>query len=182
MCRRSATKDSEIVEQMTRLPNNPKLFDFQTACKIRASLRTNGQNVVLTNGCFDLLHAGHIYSLLKSAEYGDSLWIALNSDNSIKKLKGPGRPIFDEQTRAYMLSALEKVDGIFIFDTPTLEHEISQFQPDVYIKSGDYTVSKLNPIEYSALKSVQADIHFAPFLEGFSTTGIIRKIVDTQTD
>ncbi len=155
---------------------NTKLFDFKTACTIREQLRAEDKRVVLTNGCFDLLHAGHIYSLSQAATYGQSLWIALNSDTSIKALKGPNRPIFGEKIRAYMLSALEKVQGIFIFNEATLTKEILKFQPDIYVKSGDYTLSNLNPEERSALQLINADIRFVSFLDGFSATNIINKI------
>lgn len=162
---------------MTYHLENQKLFDLQTACDIRERLRNSGKRVVLTNGCFDLLHAGHIFSITQAADYGDSLWIALNSDLSVKKIKRDKRPIFNEQVRAYMLSALEKVQGIFIFDGPNLANEILRFQPDVYVKSGDYSLSKLNQDELSSLQEVHADIRFVPFLEGFSTTNILQEIV-----
>lgn len=155
---------------------NSKLFDLKSACEAREQLRVSGKKVVLTNGCFDLLHAGHIYSIEQAAAYGDELWVALNSDVSVKKLKGDKRPIFDEQTRAYMLAALEKVCGIFIFSGTNLSKEILEFQPDVYVKSGDYTPSKLNPLEYKVLQDIHADIKFVPFLDGLSTTNIIQKI------
>ena len=153
-----------------------KIFTIDSACVERERLRNIGKKVVLTNGCFDLLHVGHVSSLENARKFGDSLWIALNSDKSIKKLKGAFRPIFSEKERAYMLSALEVVDGIFVFSENRLVDEILQFRPDIYVKSGDYTLDNLDPSEHKALVSVGAEIKFVPFVSGFSTTSIIRKI------
>ncbi|MDR1890566.1 MAG: adenylyltransferase/cytidyltransferase family protein [Puniceicoccales bacterium] len=152
-----------------------KLFNFSEACAIREKLRREGQKVVLTNGCFDVLHVGHIFSLENAKQLGDSLWIALNSDASVKSLKGNKRPIFTEKMRAYMLSAMAVVDGIFIFNGSRLNDEILHFQPDIYAKSGDYTLAKLDPSERQALEAIGATIHFLPFVEGFSTTSIVGK-------
>ena len=153
-----------------------KLFTIDRACVERERLRNIGEKVVLTNGCFDLLHVGHVSSLGSARAFGDSLWVALNSDESVKKLKGDSRPIFSEKERAYMLSALEVVDGIFIFGGNRLADEILRFRPDIYIKSGDYTLNNLDPKEHKALISVGAEIKFVPFVSGFSTTSIIKKI------
>ena len=153
-----------------------KLFTIDSACVERERLRNIGKKVVLTNGCFDLLHVGHVSSLENARKFGDSLWIALNSDKSIKNLKGNSRPIFCEKERAYMLSALEVVDGIFIFGGDRLVDEILWFRPDIYVKSGDYTSDNLDPSEHKALISVEAEIKFVPFVSGFSTTSTIRKI------
>ena len=155
-----------------------KLFTIDRACVERERLRNIGKKVVLTNGCFDLLHVGHVSSLESARALGDSLWTALNSDKSTKKLKGDSRPIFSEKERAYMLSALEVIDGIFIFDGNRLIDEILQFKPDIYVKSGDYTLDNLDPSEHKALGSVGAEIKFVPFVPGFSPTSILRKIKD----
>ncbi|MDR1413470.1 MAG: adenylyltransferase/cytidyltransferase family protein [Puniceicoccales bacterium] len=153
-----------------------KPFDFEEACVRREELRRAGRMVVLTNGCFDLLHAGHLHSLENAKKFGDSLWVAVNSDASVKKLKGKDRPIFGEQVRAHMLSALAIVDGVFIFHALRLADEIFRFKPDIYVKSGDYDMGKLDPLERKALSQVGAQIHFVPILDGFSTTSIIEKI------
>jgi rfaE bifunctional protein nucleotidyltransferase chain/domain len=152
-----------------------KLFNFANACVIREKLRKENRKVVLTNGCFDVLHAGHIFSLENAKKLGDSLWIALNSDTSVKALKGDKRPIFTERMRAYVLSAMSAVDGIFIFNGSRLDDEILRFRPDIYAKSGDYTIDSLDLSERKALQTVGAKIHFLPFLEGFSTTSTIGK-------
>ena len=135
-----------------------KLFTIDRACVERERLRNIGKKVVLTNGCFDLLHVGHVSSLESARALGDSLWTALNSDKSTKKLKGDSRPIFSEKERAYMLSALEVIDGIFIFDGNRLIDEILQFKPDIYVKSGDYTLDNLDTSEHKTLISVGTKI------------------------
>ncbi|MDR1528444.1 MAG: adenylyltransferase/cytidyltransferase family protein [Puniceicoccales bacterium] len=152
-----------------------KLFDFSNACAIREKLRGENRKVVLTNGCFDVLHVGHIFSLENAKKLGDSLWVALNSDMSVKALKGDKRPIFTEKMRAYSLSAMSVVDGIFIFNGSRLNDEILHFHPDIYAKSGDYTIDTLDYAEREALQTIGAKIHFLPFIEGFSTTSIISK-------
>jgi rfaE bifunctional protein nucleotidyltransferase chain/domain len=153
-----------------------KLLEFPDACARREKLRKMGKRVVLTNGCFDLLHAGHVFSLEHARNLGDSLWVAINSDASVKQLKGPSRPIFDEITRAYMLSALAVVDGIFIFPGQQLDGEILEFKPDIYAKSEDYTMEQLNSEEREALNKIRAKICFVPFFEGFGTTTILQKM------
>ncbi|MDR2432420.1 MAG: adenylyltransferase/cytidyltransferase family protein [Puniceicoccales bacterium] len=154
-----------------------KLFNFSNACGIREKLREENQKVVLTNGCFDVLHPGHIFSLENAKKLGDSLWVALNSDMSVKALKGDKRPIFTEKMRAYILSALSVVDGIFIFNGSRLTDEILHFHPDIYAKSGDYTIDTLDLSERKALQTIGAEIHLLPFIKGLSTTSIIGKFL-----
>jgi rfaE bifunctional protein nucleotidyltransferase chain/domain len=158
------------------LPAPPKLFPFADACRRASELRRGGKRIVLTNGCFDVLHCGHVFALENAKKLGNSLWVAINSDGSVRELKGPGRPIFSENMRAYVLSALRCVDGIFTFSGGRMAGEILQFAPDVYVKSGDYTVDTLDPTELQALRSVAAEIHFVPFLEGVSTSSIVAKL------
>lgn len=155
---------------------NPKLFTLDAAVQRRAALRAAGKKLVLTNGVFDLLHTGHLYYLQQARALGDALFVALNSDASVKALKGPLRPVQDEEQRAYALAATWFVDGIVIFREPRLTPEIRALQPDVYCKAGDYTLEKLDPGERGALESVGARIAFLPFLPGFSTTQLIAKI------
>jgi rfaE bifunctional protein nucleotidyltransferase chain/domain len=152
---------------------NAKLFSLEDATKIRS--QRQDRSIVLTNGCFDLLHAGHIFSLEQAAEFGE-LWIALNGDGSIRQLKGPSRPIIGEKERAYMLAALECVVGIFIFDGQRLSRELEIFRPDIYVKSNEYNFETLNAEECSALKRIGAEVKFIPLLEGFSTSMIVNKI------
>jgi len=155
---------------------NPKLLSIEAATKLRESMRAEGKKLVLTNGVFDLLHTGHLYYLQQARALGDALFIALNSDQSVKVLKGPLRPIQNEEQRAYALAATWFVDGVVIFREKRLTKEILALRPDVYCKAGDYTLEKLDPEERGALQSVGADIRFLPFLPGFSTTDLIAKI------
>jgi rfaE bifunctional protein nucleotidyltransferase chain/domain len=161
---------------MTDLPN-PKIFtSLADAVAARETLRAAGRKLVLTNGVFDLLHTGHLYYLQKARALGDALFIALNSDASVRELKGPLRPVQNELERAYALAATWFVDGIVIFREKRLTPEILALKPDVYSKAGDYTLEKLNPEERAALEKVGAQIDFMPFLSGFSTTTLIAKI------
>ncbi len=155
---------------------NPKLLSLSAAVNLREQLRAAGKAVVLTNGVFDLLHTGHLYYLRKARALGDALFIALNSDDSVRALKGPTRPVQSEEQRAYALGALEFVDAVFIFREKRLVAEIAALKPDIYSKAGDYTLEKLDQGERAELERVGAKIDFMPFLAGFSTTNLIAKI------
>lgn len=155
---------------------NPKLFTLEQAVAERQRLRAAGRRLVLTNGVFDLLHTGHLFYLQQARALGDALFIALNSDASVKALKGPLRPVQNEEQRAYALAATWFVDGIVVFRQPRLTDEILALRPDIYTKAGDYTLEKLDPGERGALEQVGAQITFMPFLAGFSTTQLIAKI------
>ena len=154
---------------------NPKLLSLAQAARARARVRRSGRKFVLTNGAFDLLHPGHLYYLEKAARLGE-LFVALNSDRSVRSLKGPGRPVLGERHRAYALGQLAGVKGIVIFRTKRLDREIRRLKPDIYVKAGDYTVGRLDPGEREALRQVGAKIRFLPFLAGFSTTRLIARI------
>ena len=155
---------------------NAKLFSLESASTWRERLRSEGKRVVLTNGVFDLLHTGHLHYLQQARTLGDALVIALNSDASVRELKGAHRPIQNEDQRAFALAATWFVDAIVIFREKRLTGEILKLCPDVYCKAGDYTLEKLNPEERAALEKIGAKIEFLPFLEGFSTTDLIGKI------
>jgi D-glycero-beta-D-manno-heptose 1-phosphate adenylyltransferase len=156
--------------------DNPKLHSLAGAMAWREQQAAAGRRVVLTNGVFDLLHTGHLYYLKQARALGDALLIALNADASVRVLKGPSRPVQNEEQRAYALGALECVDAMVIFREPRLTAEIHGLRPDVYCKAGDYTLEKLNPEERGALQAVGAQIEFLPFLPGFSTTNLIARI------
>ena len=157
--------------------DNPKLRSLDEMIKERQRLRSLGRRLVMTNGCFDLLHTGHIYFLHQARELGDSLLIALNADVSVKALKGPKRPLQTEHERAYALAALACVDHVVIFSTPDLVQEIVALKPDIYTKAGDYSLKKLHAGERAALEAAGAQITFRPFLQGFSTTSLIQRII-----
>lgn len=154
-------------------------YSFEEICKIRSIREQQGKSIVLTNGCFDLIHAGHIYSLEKAAALGDELWVALNSDSSIRKIKGINRPIYSQNERAYLLGALKAVNLTFFFDSTNLAQEIKRLKPDFYAKSGDYSLDNLNPEEHKALENANTQICFVPFLEGFSTSRTVESIKNT---
>ncbi len=133
-------------------------------------------SIVLTNGCFDIIHRGHIEYLNASKTLGDILVVGINKDSSVKKLKGETRPINNELDRAYVLSNLKCVDYVFIFDDVNFKTQILTIRPTIYTKAGDYTLDNMNKEERDALISVNAEIKFMPFIENFSTTKTINKI------
>ena len=162
-----------------RLPRNPRLMTLKRAVAIRRDLARRGGLFVLTNGVFDLLHPGHASYLEKARGLGGRggmLFVALNSDRSVRALKGPARPILDERSRAYNLAQLRPVDGVVIFRGKRLAREIRALKPDIYCKAGDYTLATLDRSERSALLKARSRIVFLPFLRGFSTTGLVRRI------
>lgn len=152
-----------------------RIFDLEALIAYREAAAVEKRSIVLTNGCFDLLHRGHASYLAQSASLGDLLVVAVNSDASVRALKGPARPCNSETDRAYLLAALRCVDAVFIFPGPRLDAEIRRLRPDVYTKAGDYTVDTLDPEERRALKDVGTEIHILPFLQGHSTTSLIER-------
>lgn len=154
---------------------NAKLYSLKKLVQLTQALQQEGKKCVLTNGCFDLLHPGHMAYLEKAKELGDFLFVALNSDESIRELKGYSRPIQNEWDRAYALTRLRAVDGVFIFSQIRLAKEILLLKPDTYVKANDYSLETLNSSERLALEKVGAQIIFLPFIEGYSTS----KLIDT---
>ncbi len=143
---------------------------------LRAELNARGQKLVFTNGVFDLLHVGHVRYLREARALGDALVIALNSDDSVRALKGPTRPVNTQADRAEILRALAFVDRVVVFDEPRVTRLIEAIKPHVYTKGGDYTVETLNPEERAALERVDADIRILPMVEGKSTTSTLNKL------
>lgn len=160
---------------------DPKLgiMTLDEAVRWRQNLRREGKKLVVTNGCFDLLHRGHAEYLFESRQLGDALLILINSDRSVRELKGPTRPLVDEYNRAYMLCALEAVDAVAVFDGERCDRELSLLAPDIYVKGGDYTLDKLDSSERAALQTAGTEICFKPFITGFSTTNIVLKIKES---
>ena len=134
--------------------------------------------VVVTNGVFDLLHPGHVEYLQEASELGDTLVIALNSDASVKELKGSPRPIISELERAYMLASLEYVNKVIIFEETEALNTLLAIQPDIYVKGGDYNIDTINQKERHALEARGVEIRILKFKTGFSTTKMIEKIVE----
>jgi rfaE bifunctional protein nucleotidyltransferase chain/domain len=156
------------------------IMNLADAVEWRRQLKSNGLKLVITNGCFDILHRGHAAYLAQSRACGDAQLILLNSDASIRELKGASRPVIDEYSRAYLLASLKSVDAVVIFSTPRCTEQFLALRPDIYVKGGDYTLETLNSEERTALQSVGADIRFIKFIDGFSTTDIINKITCTD--
>jgi rfaE bifunctional protein nucleotidyltransferase chain/domain len=144
-----------------------QINDLATRAK---ELRAAGKKLVATNGCFDLLHVGHVRYLQAARALGDVLAVGVNGDQSARELKGPGRPLNNEHDRAEVLAALEDVDLVAIFPELRATRFIEAAAPAVYVKGGDYTLETLNTEERGALQKVGADIRIVPFENGFSTT------------
>lgn len=142
----------------------------------RRGLRRAGRRLVVTNGCFDLLHAGHVAYLESARAEGDALLIGLNGDDSVRALKGPGRPVVPEGDRAFVLAALEAVDAVCLFPEVRAHHFLALAEPDIYVKGGDYTLDTLNVDERRAVEAAGGRIVFLPFVPGRSTTGLLEKI------
>ncbi|MGC1481355.1 MAG: adenylyltransferase/cytidyltransferase family protein [Chthoniobacterales bacterium] len=140
-----------------------------------AEFQASGRRLVLTNGCFDILHAGHVDYLERAAALGDALAIAVNSDASVRTLKGPSRPVNSEGDRARVISALRSVEVVSIFDSPRLTETILAVRPAIYAKGGDYTIDTLDPGERGALESVGSQIKILPLVPGRSTTAILAR-------
>jgi len=136
--------------------------------------KRNGRRVVFTNGCFDLLHPGHIRGFELARQMGEALVVGLNSDRSVRKLKGPTRPVIPEQERAEMLAALESVDAIVIFDEPTPREVISRLLPDVLVKGGDWPGDQI--VGREEVQAAGGRVVSLPVVPGYSTTAILRKI------
>lgn len=140
-------------------------------------LRAVGKKIVFTNGCFDLIHTGHTRYLAAARALGDLLIVAVNSDSSVRTIKGEKRPINSQNDRAETLAALESVDFVTIFDEPDPYRVISELLPDVLVKGGDWPIEKI--IGRDVVEARGGRVVTIPFVDGASTTGIIEKIVKT---
>jgi rfaE bifunctional protein nucleotidyltransferase chain/domain len=136
--------------------------------------KRNGQRVVFTNGCFDLLHPGHIETLEKARGFGDALIVGVNSDRSVREMKGAGRPILPERERAEILAALECVDGVVIFDEPTPRETIAALLPDLLVKGGDWAGDRI--VGREEVEAAGGKVQLIPVVSGYSTTAIVEKI------
>ena len=151
-----------------------KIYTLDVLVRTLMGWRLLGKTVAFTNGCFDILHRGHIYSLSQAASEADYLVVGVNSDASTRGLKGPGRPINDENSRALVLASLLMVDAVVIFDEPTPFNLITALKPDVLVKGGDYTVDTIVGAKEVIANGGRVVVN--PIIEGFSTTGIIEKM------
>lgn len=158
----------------------PPAFDKRVSAeqlaRIRAQLGALGGRLVFTNGCFDLLHVGHVRYLASARELGDALVVAVNGDESVRALKGPGRPINSEDDRAEVLAALSCVDHVFVFPEVRVTESLRTVRPHIYAKGGDYTVESLDAEEVAVLREIGAAIEILPLVPGRSTTATIVKL------
>lgn len=134
-----------------------------------------GKKLVLTNGCFDLLHTGHVRYLNQARELGDALLVAVNSDQSVRELKGPDRPLNGEEDRSEVLAALRCVDHVTVFEGKRVSDVIRKLRPAIYAKGGDYTLETLDPGERAALEEVGAEIQLLSLVPGRSTTSLLER-------
>jgi len=153
-----------------------KIKEREELRKIVEGLKSEGKQIVFTNGCFDLLHVGHIRYLEKAKEIGDILIVGVNSDRSVRMIKGPERPILPEEERAEVLSGLGCIDYITLFDEPTPLELIAQLQPHVLVKGGDWT--KENTVGREIVESSGGKVVILPFVEGHSTSNLIKTILE----
>ncbi len=139
-------------------------------------MRASGSKLVVTNGCFDVLHLGHVTYLQQARQLGDKLLVGLNGDESVRQLKGPGRPVNPEGDRAGILAALEAVDAVTIFAEKSALSFLARAQPDIYIKGGDYTLDTINQQERRLVEQAGGRIVILPFVAGKSTTAFLKKL------
>ena len=151
-----------------------KIVSLEELKRMIAQWRNLGKKIAFTNGCFDILHRGHIFSLSQAAAEADYLVVGLNSDSSTKKLKGEGRPVNDEKSRALILASLLIVDAVTIFEEDTPRDLIVSIMPDVMVKGGDYVVDQVAGAKEVIENGGRVVIN--PIVEGYSTTGLVKKI------
>jgi len=154
-----------------------KIKTLEELVIIRDEARKAGKRVVWTNGCYDILHAGHVLYLQKARQQGDLLFVGLNSDASIRLTKGPLRPVVHQDERAVVISALACVDYVIIFDQDSPVNIIRTLEPDVYAKGGDYTIDTINQVERRVVENYGGEIALLPGIAGSSTTAVINKIL-----
>ncbi len=153
-----------------------RIITLAEAPEFRKQLREDGHRVVATNGCFDLLHVGHLRYLMQARALGDFLWVGLNGDTSVHDLKGPGRPLVPEAERAELLAAWRIVDAVTIFPDVRATEFLRVVQPDIYVKGGDYTADSLNSEEAAVLRECGARIEIVGLVPGHSTTSLVKKM------
>lgn len=153
-----------------------KIMTLEQALAWRSGLKKAGTPLVATNGCFDILHRGHVDYLARARALGGALLVAVNDDASIRAIKGPSRPVNPEEDRAWVLAALESVDAVVVFRTPTATPLLEAVRPDIYAKGGDYTIDTIVQEERRALEAFGCRIAILPAVPGRSTTNTIKKI------
>ena|SRR5262249_258818 len=161
---------------------SPKIVELEELSNRCEKLRSAGNKIVATNGCFDLLHVGHVRYLHAARALGDLLVVGLNGDRSVHDLKGAGRPITTQNDRAEILAALESVDLVTIFPEIRATKFLAAVRPAVYVKGGDYTPRTLDEEELTVLKKIETAIRLIPFEAGYSTSGLIEQICKSRSE
>ena len=153
---------------------NPKICDIEELKRRLTQWRVKSDRIVFTNGCFDILHVGHLHTLKESIQLGDKLIVGLNSDASVSRLKGKERPVVNQLDRSEMLAALEMVDAVIIFEDDTPEELIQMIKPDLLCKGGDWSIE--NIVGGDFVKSYGGQVVSIPFVQGYSSSSLINKI------
>ena len=151
-----------------------KIFNRESLARECNGWRVKNKKIVFTNGCFDILHHGHLDLLARAASLGNILIVGLNTDSSVRGLKGPSRPVTHEQDRAFQVASLLCTDAVCLFDEETPEELIKLIKPDVLVKGGDYTIDKIVGADF--VQKNGGDVHIIPFVDGYSTTSLISRI------
>ncbi|MGQ1787922.1 D-glycero-beta-D-manno-heptose 1-phosphate adenylyltransferase [Saccharicrinis sp. GN24d3] len=165
---------------MSEVSFKSKIVDAGKAAEIVRQWQLDSEKVVFTNGCFDIVHRGHVEYLAKAAEKGNRLLLGLNTDSSVSRIKGPARPIVDQESRAIVLAAFEFIDLIVFFDEDTPYELIKTVQPDVLVKGADYKVEDI--VGYDIVSGRGGSVETITFVDGFSTTDIIDKIAQEKKE
>lgn len=153
-----------------------KIVRYEELALWREQLDATRRPLVVTNGCFDLLHAGHVRTLAKARELGAMLLVGVTGDAGVRALKGAGRPVFGEGERAEVIAALQAVDAVCIFPGPDAVEFLGRARPDLYVKGGDYALETINQDERSLLEAIRCQIRFLPKFAGLSSTEFLRRI------
>ncbi len=154
------------------------VISVEELARVSEELRGAGKRLVATNGCFDLIHLGHVRYLEAARKLGDALAVGVNGDASVRVLKGEGRPLNNEQDRAQVLAALRAVDYVTVFPEVRATEFLQRVRPAVYVKGGDYKPETLNAEERAALEKIGAEIRIIPFEPGYSTSSLIERMND----
>ena len=156
--------------------SSDKIISLEQLPRQASDLRATGKKIVATNGCFDLLHVGHVRYLTAARALGDSLIVGVNADESVRSLKGPGRPVNNQTDRAEIVAALECVDLVAIFPEMRATKFLELAAPDIYVKGGDYKTGMLNPEEGAVLKRIGAKVEIVPLEQGYSTSDLLARL------
>ncbi len=165
-----------LLLKVANVTAHPKILPAAALVETCRTMALQGRRLVFTNGCFDLLHIGHVRYLQAARALGDALAVAVNGDESVRALKGPTRPINSEADRAEVLAALACVDFVTVFHPPRVTDLIREVRPQLYVKGGDYTVDSLDREEVAALQEAGAEIRILPLVPGKSTTATVDRM------